>query len=466
MCHIAWPEVGHIYLVGIGGIGMSAIARVLLAKGFRVSGSDLKPSSITEGLADLGATVHKGHSADHIAGADLLAVSSAVPKDNVEVVAAKAQGIPVWGRGQMLRQLMEGCYGIAIAGTHGKTTTTAMIGLILEEAGLAPTIIAGGIIRDLGANAKAGRGRYFVVEADEYDRTFLELRSKLAVVTNIEMDHPDCFGDLGEMREAFSQFISLLPEGGHLIACGEEPRVRSLAEEAASQGKIEISLYGFGIGSSWRAVDVKVEPEGGSNFGVEYEGEPFGDFSLSVPGRHNVLNGLASIACTSVLGVDKGVIQSALRGFRGVSRRFEHKGRVAGVTIIDDYAHHPTQIKATLAATRQNFPKARLWALFQPHTYSRTKCLLAEFANSFALADEVIVTEIYSAREKDSLGISSQDLVTAMEHSSVRYIGELEKAKEYLLQHLRPGDVLITMNAGDATWVGEAVAGELARRET
>lgn len=454
--------VHHVHLVGIGGIGMSGIARVLLEEGYRVSGSDLRVSPLTEALVGLGGTVYEGHAAKNIAGADLVVFSSAVPPHNPEVVAAQESGIPVVNRAQILGQLMKGRYGVAVAGTHGKTTTSAMIALILDRAGLDPTIIVGGVIPELGSNAKAGKGKYIVLEADEYQRTFLGFSPSVAVVTNIEMDHPDYFRDLEDIYQAYLEFVRLVPPEGEIFLCSDDAMAQRLQEEPYLA---EITTYGLGPRARWRAADLAANAAGGSNFRVLASSRPRGEFSLRIPGRHNVRNGLAALAVADYLGIDLMEAGKTLAQFRGVERRFEVKGEAAGVIVIDDYAHHPSEIKATLAAARERYPERRVWAVFQPHTYSRTKALLSDFAASFGDADQVVVTDIYPARESDDLGINSQELVAAMNHQGVHYIGALSDVVVMLCQQLRGGNLLITLGAGDIYQVGEEILARLKRRE-
>ena len=446
----------RVHLIGIGGIGLSAIARVLLEEGRRVSGSDLKLSPITDALADLGATIYQGHRAENVGDADLVIVSSAIPADNPEAAAARARGVPVVKRDWMLGRMMESRFGIAVAGSHGKTTITAMIALVLTEAGLDPTFIVGGIMENLGTNARAGRGEHFVVEADEYDRTFLGLKPRIAVVTNIEMDHPDCYPRLDDLVDVFREFLHLVPADGCIIGCGDEERVRGVLE--AGSWKLEVGrviTYGLNEGVDWQAVDIRSNELGGSSFVALHEGQPVGEFTLRIPGLHNVQNSLAVLAVAHQVGLHLAGVGKTLRSFRGVQRRFEVKGEVNGIVVVDDYAHHPTQIRTTLRAARERYPERTIWAVFQPHTYSRTRALLGEFAASFADADHVVVTDIYAAREDDDLGVSAADIVARMRHPDARYIPGLDEAAGHLLAHLKPGDVLITLGAGDGYKVGK-----------
>ncbi len=462
--HLGWTlkPGDHVHFVGIGGIGLSAIARTLLQKGYAVSGSDLRLSPITDGLVELGATVHQGHKGENIGNANVVVASSAIPAQNPEIAEAARRGIAVVKRGQILAWLMEGQYSIAVAGTHGKTTTSAMIALILESASLDPSIIVGGIIPELGSNAKAGKGRYLVLEADEYDRTFLELSPQVAVVTSIEMDHPDCFANLKDVSEAFQDFLAQVPTDGLVVACGDDGQVR----KAISGLKVtKISTYGLGNDVDWKAVSLRGNDLGGNDFRALQNGDDRGHFELSVPGVHNVSNAMAAIGVAHHLGLDLASVGDTLRHFQGVNRRFEVVGEADGVTIVDDYAHHPSQIRATLAAARQRYADRRLWAVFQPHTYSRTKTLAAQFAQAFDDADWVIVTAIYAAREKDDLGIESDDLVKMMAHPQVLHIADLSEASTWVSKRLRPHDVLITMGAGDVWRIGEMVLTRLRKRE-
>jgi UDP-N-acetylmuramate--alanine ligase len=432
---------------------------VLLEEGYKVSGSDMKLSPITDGLVRLGATVYEGHSRENVRGANLVLVSSAIPSDNPEVLAARDFGIPVVKRDWFLGRMMEGRYGIAVAGSHGKTTISAMLSLILMDAGYDPTFIVGGILENLGTNAKSGAGDFFVIEADEYDRTFLGLRPDIAVVTNIEMDHPDCYPRIEDMLDAFQEFIRLVK--GCVIGCGDEIRVREVLGRVE---RAEVITYGLGEDVDWRAVEIRDREGGGKYFVALRGGERVGEFGLRVPGLHNVINALAAIVVADRLGLDLMAVRESLRRFGGVKRRFELKGISKGVTVIDDYAHHPTQLKTTLKTARERYPGKEIWAVFQPHTYSRTKALLREFAKSFADADHVIVTEVYAAREFDTLGVSGSDIVALMEHPDARFIAELDEVVGYLLSHLKPGDLLLTLGAGDGYKVGEEVLAELEGR--
>ncbi len=444
----------RVHLIGIGGAGLSAIARVLMEQGAEISGSDQELSPVAEALARDGARISIGHRAENVAGADLVVISSAVSASNVEVLAAREAGIPVLKRPELLGQLMEDKLGVAVAGTHGKTTTTAMIASILLEAGRDPTFIVGGVIAGLETNARAGRSHLFVIEADEYDRTFLSLRPATAVITNIEHDHPDCYPTFAEFRAAFEEFAALVPPDGLLVVCWDNPAARQLGEQRRRAGA-RVAFFGLGPGAEWRAEEIRPNFAGGLDFLATHEQQVLGLVRLRLPGVHNASNAMAALAVTDFLGVPFRVARATLTEFRGVGRRFEIKGEAGGVTVVDDYAHHPTEIRATLLAARERFPQRVLWAVWQPHTFSRTKALLTEFAQAFGVADHVVILPIYASREVDTLGVRSADVVAAMHHPDARCAGSLEEALVWLGTEVRPGDVVLTLGAGDGYKVGE-----------
>ncbi len=489
----------RIHLIGVGGAGLSAIATVLLEQGYSISGSDLQASPITKRLERLGATVHIGHAAGNLGNAELVVVSSAVPNSNPEVIEAHRRGTPVVKRAKWLGQMMANKRGVAVAGTHGKTTTTAMISLILRDAGLDPTFIVGGDISQLGTGAAAGKGDLFIIEADEYDHTFLGLRPEIAVITAVEWDHPDCYPTPQSMQRAFWQFVVSLPPQGLMVACQDEPSVQDLLKRWRSEappawdsgqeprdsqpfpekdltGNLPLLItYGLNAGNEWRAHDLVPNGRGGYDFTVyvagtlhlastahvadpkEPRGKLIGNVSLAVPGTHNVKNALAALVVADHLGVDFSKAAATLASFTGVGRRFEIKGEARGILVVDDYAHHPTEIRATLAAARTRFPGRSIWAVFQPHTYSRTRMLLGDFAAAFANADHVILVDIFPAREMDDGSITSRDILARMQHPNAHYVGALDAAAEFVADRLRPGDVLITLGAGDGFRVGESV---------
>jgi len=447
----------RIHLVGIGGIGLSAIARVLHGWGYQVSGSDRQPSALTARLAAEGMRVYAGHKADQVAGANVVIVSSAVAEDNPEVAEARRHGVPVVKRDQFLPDLTAGKVTIAVAGTHGKTTTSAMIAWILVQAGLDPTFIVGGVLANLGTNARAGQGPHFVIEADEYDRAFLGLWPQVAVITAIEHDHPDCYPTFAEMRDAFARFAVQARASGVLIVGGEDREARGLGETWHRIGG-QAATFGLGPGWDWRAEQVQLETA--TSFEVWRTTRRLGGCALGLPGRHNVLNALAALAAADAIGVSFEVAVRALSEFRGTARRFERKGEAGGVTVVDDYAHHPTEIRATLAAAKARYPGRAIWAVFQPHTYSRTVSLIEQFGTAFGDADHVLVTGIYAARESDTLGVSGADVAAQIRqngHRDVEYVETLDGATDAVLEQVRPGDVLLTMGAGDSYLVGEWV---------
>jgi UDP-N-acetylmuramate--alanine ligase len=452
----------RIHLIGIGGAGLSAIAIVLLGQDHEVSGSDMVASPVTEYLIKQGAKVYIGHDAQQLGDAEAVVVSSAIPADNPELVEAQRRGIAVFKRAEWLGRMMAGRRGIAIAGTHGKTTTTALIALVLRDAGQDPTFIVGGVIPEVGAGAAFGSGQYFVVEADEYDYTFLGLSPEIAVLTHVEWDHPDCFPSEEASRLAFQRFLALVPPDGLTVACGDEPGVRAVLEPGGPPSPV--ITYGLGDWNDWRAECVMVGAAERNDFTVWQGQRQVGNFRLTIPGVHNVKNALAALVVADHLGIDLEQASTTLHRFRGVARRFELKGEVQNVVVVDDYAHHPTEIRATLAAARDRYPNRRIWAVFQPHTFSRTHAMRDQFAASLAEADRVIVTAIFAAREQDDGSISGADIVEQMRHHQARYIADLRFAAYYLLAHLRPGDLLLTLGAGDVHKVGELVLGEFSKR--
>ena len=464
----------RIHLIGIGGSGLSAIARLLKEMGYALSGSDRAETPFLSDLRSAGVTISLGHSPENVRGADVVVRSSAIQDDNPEVVAARMAGIPVLKRADFLGRLMEGKTGIAVAGTHGKTTTTAMLAWLLTALGQEPSFIVGGVLDNLGVNARAGNGKAFVIEADEYDRMFLGLKPVIEVVTNVEHDHPDCYPSPADFQAAFVEFVKLLPADGVLVACAEDPGARLLLDEAKRLGKKTVA---YGISEQWAvgsdqwalAKSVKANENGGFSFEaivtlhsslVTRHSSPVTRhpplITLQVPGRHNVLNALAALAVVSLLGLSLEAAAQALGQFTGTGRRFEVRGEANGVVVIDDYAHHPTEIRATLAAARSRYTGRRIWAVWQPHTYSRTQTLFEQFTHAFADADQVIVTEIYAAREPIQ-DYSAAQVVQAMPHPSARFIPDLPAVSNYLVSHLRPGDVLLVLSAGDADQISTQV---------
>ncbi len=461
----------NVHFIGIGGSGLSAIARFLLEQGYRVSGSDRALSPLAAELQSDGVKVFVGHAPQNVNNADWVVRSSAVPDDNVEVLAARAAGIPVYKRADFLGRLMAWPEkdGIAIAGTHGKTTTTAMLAWILTQLGTDPSFIIGGVAQNFGVNAHAGKGRPFVIEADEYDRMFLGLQPRFAVITNIEHDHPDIYPTAQEFNTAFRAFSKLVPENGALIISDEDMGSAALADEVRQLGKRVIAYRieenkKTGAGEWVIAQQLTANHLGGFTFNavmrLQNATAHFTGIQLRVPGLHNVRNALAALGVSGALGLDLQAAARALGDFKGTGRRFEIKGEAAGVTVIDDYAHHPTAIRATLDAARACYPNRRIWALWQPHTYSRTQTLLNDFADSFGEADQVIVSEIYASREPKQ-DFSAESVVKAMARDSAHFIPTLAEISNYLILHLKPGDVLIVMSAGDADLVSAQVLAHL-----
>jgi UDP-N-acetylmuramate--alanine ligase len=462
----------HVHFIGIGGSGLSAIARLLVESGFSVSGSDRVFSPMAHELAALGVRVDIGHHPSHVLGADLVIRSSAIPDDNPEVQAAITAHIPVQKRSEYLGQFMAGRTGIAVAGTHGKTTTTAMLAWTLVSLGQDPSYIIGGVSKNLGSNAHAGKGNIFVIEADEYDRMFLGLQPDMILVTNVEHDHPDCYPTPTDYNQAFVDFVHLLKPGGMLITCRDDQGSAKLSTEVLPGCKALVYSSQFTAHyplncEGYQAVNLSANDLGGYTFEVWYRLEnelvKLISIALQVPGEHNVRNALAVLAAVHQLGLDLDKASQALSAYTGAGRRFDIRGEVEGIAIIDDYAHHPTEIRATLAAARARFSGRRIVAVWQPHTYSRTQALLKEFAASFKDADEVVVTEVYAAREQYN-GFSAIQVVHQMSHPlncqghpNAHFINSLEKATAHLLCNLQAGDVVLVLSAGDAdqisTWL-------------
>lgn len=437
--------------MGIGGIGMSGIAEVLLNLGYQVSGSDLASSEVTQRLEKLGAIIYTGHQAANVNSADAVVYSSAVRPDNPEVLAARNNKIPVIPRSEMLAELMRMKFGIAVAGTHGKTTTTSMIGEILTQAGLDPTIVVGGKVVNLDTNAKLGQGDYLVVEADEFDRSFLKLTPSIAVITTLESEHLDCYKDFDEIRKAFLEFANKVPFYGNVVLCISEKSVSNLINDIHRP----IITYGLVPEADLQASEWKFH-ENQSSFKVKARGKNLGEVTLSVPGVHNVKNSLAAMAVALELEIKWDVIQKALQNFRGVRRRFEIKGVKKGIMVVDDYAHHPSEIQATLETAKTGWHK-RVIAIFQPHLYSRTRDFYQDFGKSFHNSDVVIFTDIYPAREEPIPGVSAELIVKAAKnsgHPQVYYNPDKKELVEFLRQNAKSGDMVITLGAGDIYKVG------------
>ena len=451
----------HVHFVGIGGTGLSAIARYLHEKGLQVSGSDRQRSTLGDELARTGVRIYIGHQADQIDGADVVVRSSAVPDDNPEIQAALGAGIPVLKRSEFLPRMLADEAVIAVAGTHGKTTTTAMIAWTLKALGEDPSYIIGSIALNLGANAHAGQGRNFVIEADEYDHMFLGLHPQVAVITTIEHDHPDFFPTPESFFAAFEQFVATIRPEGYLVVCRDDPGVLRLLE-ASWQTRLMVRTYSLETGADFSARELQPLEGRGYSFKLYRQDEYQAEVSLQVPGRHNVYNALAAMAVIEVLGLPLSRAAGALSAFKGTARRFELLGEPHGIAIIDDYAHHPTEIRATLQAARRRYPGRRIWVVWQPHTYSRVRRLIFDFSHAFDQADRVIVTDIYAARETPPVdGFSSVDVVNVIQHPAVQLIPDIHDAAETLTAELAPGDVLLVLSAGDADQISRWVLAAL-----
>jgi UDP-N-acetylmuramate--alanine ligase len=454
----------HVHFTGIGGIGMSGIAEVLLNLGYQISGSDLKLSPITQRLASLGAQVHEGHDAAHIAGARALVVSSAVDERNPEVVEARRLQIPVIPRGEMLAELMRLKYGVAVAGSHGKTTTTSLTATILNHAGLDPTVVVGGRVGTMGgSNARVGHGELLLVEADESDGSFLKLAPIVAVVTNIDREHVDHYPSMEAIQSAFTEFVNRVPFYGAAIVCLDDPYVQSILPAV----KRRTVTYGADAQADVQALDI-VCGHFSSEFTGRYRGADLGRFRLRVPGRHNVLNATAALAVAMELEVKPEAIREALEAFSGVDRRFQVRGCERGITVVDDYGHHPTEIRATLDAARLCGFR-RIHALFQPHRYTRTFHLMDEFAGAFHQADSVFVMDIYAASEPAIEGVSGAALAERIRqfgHRGVEYVGTLDRGVEALEAVAREGDAAFTLGAGNVWQGGEKLLENLRTKAT
>ena len=448
-------EFERVHIVGIGGAGMSAIARVLRGRGIAVQGSDRQAGQLVAALRAEGIPVTVGHAAENITGAGLVLASSAIPAGNVELAAARARGIPTMRRPEFLAQLTAGYDVVAIAGAHGKTTVTGMITTILLAAGRDPTYIVGGMVASLGTNAHAGQDNLFVIEADEYQNTFLSLTPQIAVVTNIEFDHPDCFPSTRFVRLAFGEFVDRIHPDGVLVTCNDDKLAHLVGASYHANGG-RLLLYGQveGLGLAWRAVALQSNDRGGVTFTALHEEEVVGTVRLQLPGEHNALNALAALAVTTELGIPVEMACAALEAFAGTARRFEVLGTARGVVVIDDYAHHPTQIKAVLRAARQRYAERRIIVVWQPHTFSRIKELWDGFVTAFDGADEVLVLPIYAAREVDDGTVSQRELAAQLTAPAVRAVGSLAEATQQLVAMTAPGDLVLLLGAGDEYVVG------------
>jgi UDP-N-acetylmuramate--alanine ligase len=464
-----FAKIQRIHFVGIGGIGMSGIAEVLLNLGYKVSGSDLRNSAVTQRLASLGATIFEGHRAENVSGAEVVVTSSAIAAENPEVSEAHKLHIPVIQRAEMLAELMRLKYGIAIAGMHGKTTTTSMVAAVLAAGGLDPTVVVGGRVDAMGSNARLGKSQYLVAEADESDRSFLKLSPILSVVTNIDREHMDCYRNMRDVKKTFVEFMDRVPFYGMIVACNDDPLLRRLLPEVQRR----TVTYGTKRGSDFLikipTLAAKDEARVGhplNRFRVTYRKQDLGEFTLHVPGVHNILNATAAIAVGVGLDVSVDAIRAALDQFRGVDRRFQLRGQAAGVSVIDDYGHHPTEIKATLAAARQcGYRKVHV--VFQPHRYTRTRDLMDDFTTAFADADSLFVLDIYAASESPIEGISAEALARAVSEKSGRsaqYVNSFADAVESV-SAAQDGDMILTLGAGSVSQLGPMILEKLKERQ-
>ena len=445
-------KIKHIHLIGIGGVSMSGIAEILLKEGFTVSGSDMATTPITERLKSKGARIDLGHQGAFVEGADLIVYSAAIKGDNPERLRGKELNIPEIDRAKMLGKIMKSYpHSIAIAGSHGKTTTTSFISLLLEYSDLDPTIMVGGNLAEIGGNIKIGNSGYFVTEACEYFESFLQFHPQIGILLNIDKDHLDYFRDMDHIVQAFKGFADLIPPEGHLIAFNDNEHIRRILPTLNCQR----ITYGLREDSDFTAKNVVFNDLAHPTFQLYYKGEELGDITLQVPGMHNVYNALAAIATAFVLGLSLKEVQKNITRFKGIHRRFDVLGKVKGATVIDDYAHHPEEIRATLEAVG-NYKHRRVWCVFQPHTYSRTKALLQDFSQAFAMADHVILTDIYAAREVDDGAVNSEGLLSLMgEHPDAHYLQSFEEVRDFLYSRIQPEDIVLTMGAGDVYRIGE-----------
>jgi UDP-N-acetylmuramate--alanine ligase len=449
----------HIHFVGIGGIGMSGIAELLLNLGYKVSGSDVSSSDLTRRLESIGGVAYEGHAAKQIKGADVVVTSAAIAPDNPEVIAAAQASIPVIPRAEMLAELMRLKYSVAIAGAHGKTSTTSLVAAVLDKGGLDPTVVIGGKLKSVGINALLGEGDFIVAEADESDGSFLKMSPTIAVVTNIDREHLDFYKDLNHIKEVFLSFIDRIPFYGLAILCLDDEPIQDIIP------KIKKRFTTYGVSSQADIQAKNIESKGlTSRFAVKHLGEQLGEISLNLPGIHNVYNAMASIAVGLELGVDFEVIKSALETVQGVQRRLEIKGIARNITVVDDYGHHPTEIKFTLQAAKESWPDRRIVVVFQPHRYSRTQALFDDFTRSFYQSDMLVVLPIYAASEKAIKGVDSQLLfeeIRAHGHKDVVFMPSFTAAVSHLKQTLTAGDILLTLGAGDVYKLGETLLKEL-----
>ena len=451
-----------IHFIGVGGAGMSGIARIMLAKGFSISGSDKSESAMLTSLKALGAEIFIGHASQNLGDAQMVIISSAINESNVELLAAKAKGLPIIARATALAWLMSESTSVAIAGTHGKTTTTAMLTVALQSAGLDPSFAIGGTINTAGTNAHSGTGTIFVAEADESDGSFLAYKPTGAIITNIELDHVDHFPNEDAVFAVFEQFVSSIKQGGFLVACGDDAGVNNLLKRI-KRTDLQIHLYGKGTSNDFRIDKIHLAPKGSSSV-VSSTGRKVGELNLAVAGEHNLLNGLAAFAAASALGAAETKVLDGLASFTGTKRRFELKGEVGGVKVIDDYGHHPTEVNVTLTTAKNLAQAGRVIVIFQPHRYSRTAAFATQFSTSLALADFTYLLEVYAASEKPLPGVSSLLIAKAMNPQQVKFEPSMIEVVNEVVAMAKSGDVILTLGAGDVSSLGEPILQALANR--
>lgn len=458
MYQINFDHPVHVHFIGIGGISMSGLAEILIDAGFCVSGSDARKSPLTQHLAAMGARISYPQMASNINDSiDLVVYTAAIASDNPEFVAATEKNIPLMTRASLLGQIMKNYKTpIAISGTHGKTTTTSMVSEVLLAADTDPTLSIGGILKSIGGNIRVGKSEYFVTEACEYTNSFLSFFPHISIILNIEEDHMDFFKDIDDIRRSFRKFADILPADGYLIVNKGIDRLDELVDGLTCH----IVTFGSDNSADYSYTDASYDALGRGSYTLLRNGKECGTMKLGVVGEHNILNSLSVIALMDILGIDSATVLDALSAFHGTDRRFEHKGEIGGIQILDDYAHHPTEITATLKAAA-NYPHKTLWCVFQPHTYTRTKAFLKDFAKALSLADKVVLTDIYAAREKNTIGISSMDLLRELEKTGTEcyYFESFDEIENFLLKNCINGDLLITMGAGDVVKIGENLLG-------
>lgn len=456
---ISLNDVKSVHFVGIGGISMSGLAQVLLESGYNVTGSDINNSNLIDKLRNNGALICIPHDPKSVEAAELVVYTTAVKQDNCEIVRAKELGIPVIDRATFLGMIMKNYnYGVAIAGCHGKTTTTSMVSIIIKNAGLDPTVLIGGEIEAINGNVRVGKSDYFITEACEYCESFLKFHPFVAAILNIEKDHLDFYKDINHIISAFQKFAKLVPKNGTLIVCGDNKYALDISKEV----DCKVLTYGIKNKTGFYAKKIKYDNLGHPTFEVIHKNKKLGTFSLNIPGEHNVLNALAAVAISYNAGISMDIVKKSLKEFKGTYRRFDIKGVRNNITIVDDYAHHPTEIKATLQAAKQ-FPHQKIWCVFQPHTYTRTKTLFNEFSEAFYDADNVIITDIYAAREKDTGLVNPSDLVDSINKYSANaiYRNDFRGIANLIAHEAKPGDLIFTMGAGDVFKLGPMILDEI-----